>query len=611
MAIRLSRRHALQAFTAAAGAYALGCSPTVEEVDDQGGAASATRELLSRYKKFVIVVMENRSFDHYFGHLSLPDNERTALGCKGRRRPEVNGFTALARHTNPDLNNNRVGIHRPLNDDGTVNYMIGDIDHEWEACHEQFNGGDNGGFVKAHQEDLALLERQLKGEDVKALCLGTTSGTRSSGGTLPWPTEEKIQRIENKAYCGRPNDPMAFYTDVDTPIYHQLIEEYTLCDKWFASVMGPTWPNRFYIHSGTTKRDLIGFNRFESEKGNKPIRGVRQATLRNSIFGLVSDRADELLKEEIYKKRPAGELHRLCVNFFADVPLLPIMYPTVIGLTDFAAAPNFNYAHLYNKPRDGGLEEGMALSSRVFEKVGLPAPSATVAALSKWRNSETFETLALQGMLPPISIIEPPYQLAPADDHPPHDIMMGQAFIASVYEMIRNSPDSDHTLLIITYDEHGSFFDHVPPPQNRSEHDPEFQQLGFRVPSLVIGPGVSRRGVDNTEYEHCSILNTLVGRFDLRLPPESREYMAGRRIKAANPIGTKTIASSGGASGWTELKPVTLSEARVLESAKFAEGQQEIVDRAFHGAVPFEAKRIFTDGLLETFDRLGVARIRG
>jgi phospholipase C len=84
MAISLSRRHALQAFTATAGAYALGCAPTAEEeADDQAGASSVTRELLSRYKKFVVVVMENRSFDHYFGHLSLPDQERAALGSRG------------------------------------------------------------------------------------------------------------------------------------------------------------------------------------------------------------------------------------------------------------------------------------------------------------------------------------------------------------------------------------------------------------------------------------------------------------------------------------------------------------------------------------------------
>src|SRR4030095_13116749 len=110
---------------------------------------TATRELLSRYKKFVVVIMENRSFDHYFGHLSLPVSEG------GQGRTDVEGFKSIAEHSTPDRNKNKVSIFRPTLEDGKPNYMIGDIDHEWEACHAQFNSGKNDGFVTAHEEDLA------------------------------------------------------------------------------------------------------------------------------------------------------------------------------------------------------------------------------------------------------------------------------------------------------------------------------------------------------------------------------------------------------------------------------------------------------------------------
>lgn len=112
---------------------------------------------------------------------------------------------------------------------------------------------------------------------------------------------------------------------------------------------------------------------------------------------------------------------------------------------------------------------------------------------------------AAAGTLPNVSIVEPPFFLA--DDHPPADVRMGQAFLASIYEAVRQSPCWPRTLMVVFYDEHGGFFDHVPPPESRGDElgGEAFGRLGFRVPALMVGPLVRRGHVLDTVVEHSSV----------------------------------------------------------------------------------------------------------
>jgi len=117
------------------------------------------------------------------------------------------------------------------------------------------------------------------------------------------------------------------------------------------------------------------------------------------------------------------------------------------------------------------------------------------------------------GDLPPFTWVDPGFSVN--DDHPPHHVGLGQVFLALVYEALARSPAWERTLLVITYDEHGGFFDHVAPPTVEDEHaDEGFDQLGFRVPSLVIGPWV-KPGVDSTVFDHTSVLRYVCDRFGL------------------------------------------------------------------------------------------------
>uniref|UniRef100_A0A0D9Y216 Uncharacterized protein n=1 Tax=Oryza glumipatula TaxID=40148 RepID=A0A0D9Y216_9ORYZ len=154
------------------------------------------------------------------------------------------------------------------------------------------------------------------------------------------------------------------------------------------------------------------------------------------------------------------------------------------------------------------------------------------------RYDAAFRDHARRGLLPALSVIEPRYfdlTGTPADDdHPAHDVANGQRLVKDVYEALRAGPQWNHTLLIITYDEHGGFYDHVPPP-NVGVPSPDairgplpfffrFDRLGVRVPTIMVSPWIRKGTVvgrppggptPTSEYEHSSIPATIKKIFNL------------------------------------------------------------------------------------------------
>ncbi len=121
---------------------------------------------------------------------------------------------------------------------------------------------------------------------------------------------------------------------------------------------------------------------------------------------------------------------------------------------------------------------------------------------------------AAAGRLPPVVYIDPAFY--ENDDHPPAHPINGQEMIAAVYTALADSPQWKNCLLLVTYDEHGGFFDHVPPPKTVDDMAAAgFDQLGFRVPTLVIGPYAKQGYVSSVVYEHCSALKYLETKFGL------------------------------------------------------------------------------------------------
>ena len=134
----------------------------------------------------------------------------------------------------------------------------------------------------------------------------------------------------------------------------------------------------------------------------------------------------------------------------------------------------------------------------------------------KLRRYTDFMIDAANGELPPVTYIDPAFSYN--DDHPPHHPLLGQQLIASVYQALATSPLWNNVLMVVTYDENGGFFDHVAPPTTEDDRaDLGFDQLGFRVPSLVIGPYVKPGYVSSVQYDHTSALKQLEN--DLGLAP--------------------------------------------------------------------------------------------
>lgn len=327
------------------------------------------KDLLAGIDHIVVLMMENRSFDHFLGAL------KTDAGYAAKAT--VEGLTGT--ESNPAPDGSTVTVFK------MDNFTPEDPPHGWAAVHKQHNGGKNDGFVTEH-----------------------------AGASQ--------------------NEVMGFHDRSQIPLYYWLADNFAVCDNWYASVLGPTWPNRFYLHATTSK----------GKKDNTPF-----------LVG-APDTVWDRLKEK------------------------------GLSFKNYAAGVTTWYT--------GGFA-GKLLSLN---------PSANI--------NEFFDA-AKNGKLPAFSIIDPDY--AASDDHPSHNILRGQAFVASVYKALSEGPGWNKTLFIITYDEHGGFFDHVPPPK-AVDDNAEFQTQGFRVPAFVIGPTVKKGYVCKKQLEHSSVAATLKTRFDIK-----------------------------------------------------------------------------------------------
>lgn len=130
----------------------------------------------------------------------------------------------------------------------------------------------------------------------------------------------------------------------------------------------------------------------------------------------------------------------------------------------------------------------------------------------------SFKKDARDGKLPGYAVVEQRYmdtKSEPAnDDHPSHDVYQGQMFVKEVYETLRASPQWNETLLVITYDEHGGFYDHVatpvrgvPSPDGIVGPEPflfKFDRLGVRVPTIAVSPWI-QKGTGKCTHETCRL----------------------------------------------------------------------------------------------------------
>lgn len=347
-----------------------------------------------RLQHIVVLMMENRSFDHMLGYLQAQD-------------PRIDGVDGS--ESNPDSTGS------PAFAEAKARYQAQlqpDPGHHFEDVDRQIFGVPRGtgpamtGFVRDYFR---------KRQDVKH--------------------SRKIM------YCFRPEK---------VPVITTLARRYAVFNRWFSSVPGPTIPNRAFAHFGTS-------------------------------FGKTS----------------------------MDLNYLNVKYSTIY---ERMLSANRSAKIYYFDPASGTL--GMA-----FMLARQPRLFGTF---------EQFKADCADDRLPDYSFIEPNYkdhssgagQLLASDQHPDNNVLAGEEFIASVYSHIAsNQTLFEKTLLLITYDEHGGLFDHVPPPACTPDEfqDPAtgfaFDRLGVRVPAVAVSPWIPENTVDDRVFEHASIPATVTERF--------------------------------------------------------------------------------------------------
>jgi phospholipase C len=356
---------------------------------------------LDKVDHIVVLMMENRSFDHMLGYLAL-EGRADVDGLQAGFANEYQGRTYPVHH----LPSTAVAV---------------DPDHSADAVDLQLGGGKMDGFVASYAATLA-----------------------SRGG------------VED------PGAVMGYYDGADVPVYDHLAEEFVVCDRWFSSVPGATWPNRLYALCGRAAR-----SRDDLPLNMPPI--YNQPSFVRHL-----------------------NAHDVSWRWYS-------FDPGTLRLADatFKLGHHDRYAHF--------TKTGLNWKTKYEVRIGLKAAS--------------FLEDAAQGTLPSVSWIDPAFTngnmlgFRPNDDHAPGDIRDGQDLVLAVYHALATGPLWQKTLLIIFYDEHGGFFDHVPPPE-APDDDPEmFGRYGVRIPALIVSPWVAPRFVSKTLYDHTSVMKTILLRF--------------------------------------------------------------------------------------------------
>ena len=223
----------------------------------------------------------------------------------------------------------------------------------------------------------------------------------------------------------------------------------------------------------------------------------------------------------------------LCDRWFASTPCQT--YPnrrylqaaTSVGLvsTDpqaVIASPDAPNGTIWDRLNDHGI----SWRDYAFDLPDvLLFPKVQAQNKDKIKNIPQFLADCASGNLPQVSIVSPGFERYTEEN--PHDVQLGEAYSARIINAVMDSPAWEKTVMFFTYDEHGGFYDHVPPPPavapdsippNISVPPDEpggFDMYGFRVPSFVISPFAKANTVSSTTYDHTSILKFIETKFNL------------------------------------------------------------------------------------------------
>lgn len=345
-----------------------------------------------KIKTVILLMFENRSFDHMLGHLSLENINPKVNGFKN----PIKDFKSIY-NTEPFYPYPLKGNY-PLSSDIPHEFDLVDKQMSWHKIKKKFM---MDGFVEAYAE---------------------FSHTVPSGGE---------------------SESMGYFTSKEVPVTSFLAQNFCVCDNWFCPIPTSTQPNRTMALTG------------DSNIHETKIQGIS---------------AEKNLFDWLTKKKIKWKVYHDYLTFF-------ILYP---GLWDHVFGRNF-------------------IPYKQFQY--------------DWNKNKNASD-------PQLIIIEPTYQDAPHINHRPNDnhaplaIGWGENFLRGVYEsVISNKSKWDETVMIIYYDEHGGFYDHVSPPlipySTTAKNPFLFNSLGPRIPAIIVSPFVTKGSVCSEVFDHTSVLQFL------------------------------------------------------------------------------------------------------
>jgi phospholipase C len=390
-------------------------------------------------KHVFVLMLENRSFDHMLGFLNYQ-------GIDLEGKPASIDRVTLA------FTNNYKG-HSFQAKSPADNIMVEDPGHEFGDVVEQLCGPG----------------KTYQGGPYPPV--NNTGFVQNFGGKVdkdPSPT----------TYNPAVEDVMRCYdTSRQLPVLSQLAQQFAVCDRWFSSMPGPTWPNRFFVHTASSAGlddsprgiDVIFHQLFAGYK-------FQNGTIFDRISGKFGKEA-----WRIYRGRKKPKI--------GSIPCAAALKG--VRLKDTHPFENFK----------SDLNKDYGVAYTFIE------PNYGDYILNHFSGGQS--------------------------QHPRDNVQNGEALIKEVYETIRQSPVWLNSLLIVAYDEHGGFCDHVLPPagvppgddQQLNKHGFAFDQLGVRVPGLVISAYTPKGLISHETYDHASIPATLEAIFGLA-PMTARDAAA-------------------------------------------------------------------------------------
>ena len=260
---------------------------------------------------------------------------------------------------------------------------------------------------------------------------------------------------------GNRTESFGHYNGTTAPVYWDLAEEYGLADNFFSSALSYSLPNHWYLVAPSAPTVS-----YTVKLGGSAVTWHEQSTYLNQSNATPTI-ADELQNSSVswaYYDNVLGS------------------YSSSIGHTPAGTAYDY-WAPLQGR-----------------------AQSYTPSVRTHLEGRPQFFADAANGTLPNVSWLIPD---GPDSDHPTYNLTSGQDWVAQVVDALEQSPEWNSTVLFLSWDEYGGFYDHVAPPHLDADGD------GFRVPLIAVGPWVGLGYIDHAQMDFDSVLHLMEARFGL------------------------------------------------------------------------------------------------